>query len=175
MIKVIFFTLVIALSKSQTISDIVNDTVDYQNIPGFQVRFEKTNDGLLYCNLTGNASEMNGQCQLLLSKTKTQIENDSNGAWAGIGFGSPNMLKLDMVTFHFWKTPMMGTSPFMVGDCWSTATIREVRLDSDLGKDTKFNSITNTSFVANSIDVGGYKTQLIWNFTKNVKDVDEYD
>lgn len=173
--KVLILIFVVAFAYSQSVSDIINDKVDFKNIPGFQVRLAKTNDGFLYCNLTGNETTMNGTCHLFLKKTKSEVENDTNGAWAGIGFGSPNMLKLDMVTFHFWKTPMMGTSPFMVGDCWSTATVREVILDMDIGKDNKYNSISNTSFDAVSIDVGGYKTQLIFNFSKNVGTVDEYD
>lgn len=134
--------MVICLSNCQTVSDIVNDTVDYENISGFQVRFQKTSEGLLYCNLLGSETEMNGQCQLLLSLTKSQLEA-ANGVWAGIGFGSSNMLKLDMVIFNFWKTPPTGTSNFKVSDSWSTATSRDVYIDSDLGKDSRFDSISN--------------------------------
>ena len=74
--KILILIFVFSFVYSQTVTEIINDKVDFKNIPGFQVRFEKTSDGFLYCNLTGNATTMNGTCHLFLKKTKSEVDKD---------------------------------------------------------------------------------------------------
>lgn len=183
MISTLLFFLSIDIAMSTTAyttTDVINGKVDWKKTANFELLLVNNTNSVFFCDLSGDTKVMNGTCHLFLTDTVAQLKSatDNNGVWAGIGMGKETMLQLDMVTFHYWASPPAGmpASGWMVGDCSTPATGREVKLDTELANgDKSVDSISNPTFTMNEISIGAFKSQLVWSFSKNVGIVDQYD
>ena len=179
-ILILLFTNLISMSSCQTDEQITSSEVPYSDIDGWQILLQDTTEVKLFVSLYGDSKNLSGIATLFLTYNKEEMSNSSNknGIFAGIGLGESDMFNLDMITFHYWPDKE-GTSEssYMVGDCWSPSDKRQVLLDSEYvsPSDSTLNNISASTFSFTAVDVNGFKSKLVWTFTKDISSPDAYD
>jgi len=100
-----------------------------------------------------------------MSDSQSSIDG-SNGVWAGVGFGSSDMINNDIVMCTY-----MPGNKFDCYDTWSTSN-NNPKSDTSLGGK---NDITASSGTITSVSAGSYKTLVTFTFTKDISNLDKFD
>lgn len=140
-------------------------TGDYSNMSGIQTYFLSSSSIYYFATFTGSSSSITSTLYLFMSESQSDIDS-ANGVWAGIGFGSSNMLNSDVVMCTY--TP---TNRFSCYDAWSNSYVNP-STDSSLGGK---NDITFSSGTITNVSIGSYKTLITFTFIKDISSLDNYD
>jgi hypothetical protein len=147
------------------VSTQLTSTYDFTKMEGIQIYLLKDNVSYLYATVTGDQKKITVEANLLISTPSADVDN-TNGIYAGVGFGSSSMNGSDIVLFTYKK------GEFKCSD-W-TAVGYNIQMDVQAGGK---NDVTYVSGNKKSLDSGytPYATQYTWTCTKDITTLDSTD
>ena len=141
-----------------------SENLEYEKKDGIQLYYFANSDYFLFASLNGNENKITINLTLFTAQKLGAIDK-SNGIWAGIGFGSEEMDKSDVVVFTYNKDN--GGS---CQDYWGTGN--QISKDTDLvgNEDLTFKGLLVTT--TNTLP---YLASYSWTCEKSLTNLDNND
>ena len=141
-----------------------SQNLEYEKKDGIQLYYFANGDYFLYATLSGDENKIAINLTLFTAQNLEAIDK-SNGIWAGIGFGSAEMDKSDVVLFTYNKE-----NGGLCQDYWGTGN--QISKDSDLVGN---NDLTYKGLLVTSTNTLPYLASYSWTCEKSLTNLDNND